>query len=504
MTDPGDAARFARTAARLRPAQLTQRARLRAQRVALRHVPVARRWLLSGPDPAAAAGWPTDFIPVDAALWREWAGLPALQAGSIELLGMSRRLAGSVAGEAPAAPSDPADSDEGGQGCLGTDWATADWVQTGAPLLWRFHLHYWDWAWALAADAIGTGTDPDTAHADTDVIGAREWFTELWTSWQAVATPGRDDAWLPYPASLRAWSWCGLYRSLVAGTPVEQAFTASLAAHAGFLRRHLETDIGGNHLIKNLKALAGLGVFFGDGQMLDGALGRLRRQLAIQVLPDGGHYERAPAYHCQVLGDLIDVAGLLRSARQEPVPELTEAIRRMRHWVGCVLSPVGEIPLLNDGYPVGPPLLSAVQPDPPPTDPLVVLRDSGLARLTAGCWHVLADIGAPCPDDLPGHAHADTLSCLVSVDGVPLLVDTGTSGYAAGPGRSYERSTAAHNTVTVDGRTPPRCGVPSGPPGWRRSAASGPARTAACSPLRPGMTASARSPASRGINAAGR
>ena len=42
-------------------------------------------------------------------------------------------------------------------------------------------------------------------------------------------------------------------------------------------------------------------------------------------------------------------------------------------------------------------------------------------------------------------------SCLVYVDGVPLLVDTGTSGYAAGPARSYERSTAAHNTVTVDG-----------------------------------------------------
>ena len=109
------------------------------------------------------------------------------------------------------------------------------------------------------------------------------------------------------------------------------------------------------------------------------------------------------------------------------------------------------IPLLNDGYPVSPALLNAVQPGPVPTDPLLVLPDSGLARLTADRWHVLADIGAPCPDDLPAHAHADTLSCLVSVHGVPLLVDTGTSGYAAGPGRSYERSTAAHNTATVYG-----------------------------------------------------
>jgi uncharacterized heparinase superfamily protein len=37
------------------------------------------------------------------------------------------------------------------------------------------------------------------------------------------------------------------------------------------------------------------------------------------------------------------------------------------------------------------------------------------------------------------------------VAGEPLLVDTGTSGYQPGPARDYERSTAAHSTVTVDG-----------------------------------------------------
>ena len=76
--------------------------------------------------------------------------------------------------------------------------------------------------------------------------------------------------------------------------------------------------------------------------MLERALSRLRQQLAIQVLPDGGHYERAPAYHCQVLGDLIDVAGLLRSAGREPGPELTSTHPAgCRSWLGCVLSPAG-------------------------------------------------------------------------------------------------------------------------------------------------------------------
>ena len=273
----------------------------------------------------------------------------------------------------------------------------------------------------------------------------------MWRSWQAKVWAGRGDAWLPYPAALRAWSFCGLHRDLVAGSPVEDAFLASLSAHAGFLRRHLESDVGGNHLIKNLKALAGLAVFFGNERQLRSVLDTLTAQLAVQVLPDGGHYERAPAYHCQVLADLIDLAELLRAAGQAPAPELLEAITRMRHWLGCVLAPDGQVPLLNDGYPVPPELIAAVAPGLPSTDPLVELPDTGLVRATAGSWRLLADVGLPCPEELPAHAHADTLSCLVQVAGVPLLVDTGTSTYAAGAVRDYERSTAAHNTVEIDG-----------------------------------------------------
>ena len=227
---------------------------------------------------------------------------------------------------------------------------------------------------------------------------------------------------------------------------------AELAAHAGFLRRNLETDVGGNHLIKNLKALVGLAVFFGDDRLLSRALGRLRRQLLVQVLPDGGHYERAPAYHCQVLGDLVDIGRLLRAVGCDDQAGLPEKIAAMRRWLGLVLSPGGDVPLLNDGFPVSRKLLAELAPAPPPGRPLQVLPDTGLARAAAGGWQLLADIGPPCPRELPAHAHADTLSCLVHVDGVPLLIDTGTSTYAAGAVRDRERSTSAHNTLEVGGR----------------------------------------------------
>ena len=81
-----------------------------------------------------------------------------------------------------------------------------------------------------------------------------------------------------------------------------------------------------------------------------------------------------------------------------------------------------------------------------------MLPETGLARATVGGWHLLADVGPPCPRELPAHAHADSLSCVVHVDSEPLLIDTGTSTYAPGAVRDRERSTAAHNTLEVDGR----------------------------------------------------
>ena len=47
---------------------------------------------MSGPDPAAAVGWPDRFSPLDARLWRNWPEFGLLRDGRIELLGMTRRL----------------------------------------------------------------------------------------------------------------------------------------------------------------------------------------------------------------------------------------------------------------------------------------------------------------------------------------------------------------------------------------------------------------------------
>jgi uncharacterized heparinase superfamily protein len=51
----------------------------------------------------------------------------------------------------------------------------------------------------------------------------------------------------------------------------------------------------------------------------------------------------------------------------------------------------------------------------------------------------------------PGHAHADTLTIELSVDGRRVLVDAGVFGYAGDDAlRRYARGTFAHNTLTLD------------------------------------------------------
>src|SRR5207248_1950066 len=62
------------------------------------------------------------------------------------------------------------------------------------------------------------------------------------------------------------------------------------------------------------------------------------------------------------------------------------------------------------------------------------------------------DAGPVGPDYQPGHAHADTLSIECSYRAERLIVDPGTFSYDRDARRNYDRSTAAHNTVSVDGQ----------------------------------------------------
>jgi hypothetical protein len=65
---------------------------------------------------------------------------------------------------------------------------------------------------------------------------------------------------------------------------------------------------------------------------------------------------------------------------------------------------------------------------------------------------IVADAGPLGYLAIAAHGHADALAFTLSVAGKPILTDPGTFSYSAMPWRRYFRSTAAHNTVVVEGR----------------------------------------------------
>ena len=402
-----DTGRFIRTVVQLKPSQIAHRVRLRAQKVAFAR---GGEWLgryIARPVPGSW-GWPQGFVPLDAAGTQDSPSAVANTDGVFRFLAETRTLG-----------------------------SPADWQQLGAAQLWRYHLHYFEWAWALAR------------HDDRP--WARHQFERLFRSWKLRTRFGQWDAWSPYVVAVRTWALCGLHGSLVGNAEWEPDFAEDLALHAGFVAANLELDVGGNHLMKDIKAMIGVGVWLRDEALVTRGMELLRKQIGIQVLGDGGHFERSPSYHAQVLGDLIDIAGLLDAANRPPVPGLEDVIAAMRTWLGTMLGPDGAVPLLNDCTAIPPERLAALGVTQPPAQTLTVLEASGYVVARVGRWHIVADVGLPCPRELPAHAHADTLSFVAWLDDEAVVLDTGTSEYGAGPRREYERSTAAHNTIELDG-----------------------------------------------------
>jgi uncharacterized heparinase superfamily protein len=223
-------------------------------------------------------------------------------------------------------------------------------------------------------------------------------------------------------------------------------------------------------LFVNAKALVMAGLFF-EGEEADQwyATGEriLMRELPEQLLADGGHFERSPMYHALAVEDVLDLVNALHAYHAPYGPALRNALAErvpaLLRWLRVMVRPNGTFTRFNDcadgiapstqelfryasalGYGAG--------GTRGRTGGVIALKTSGYICLDtqrAAAWLDVAPIG---PDYLPGHAHADTLSCELVVDGHSVLVNRGTSVYGTGERRQIERGTAAHNTVTVAGQ----------------------------------------------------
>jgi len=232
-----------------------------------------------------------------------------------------------------------------------------------------------------------------------------------------------------------------------------------------------------------------------------------------QVAPDGGHVERSAHYHRYAL-DFYLFALLVaeRTGDSDATARFTDVVSRLAAFARAMADDDGRLPLLGDDdggmlWPLAGRRVDDVRdslalaavllarPDLAPWGvpeevfwiagetaaeygPFVeshrsasaparsiVLPDTGYVVMRDGRGtHLVFDAG-PLGYANGGHAHADALSLTLTVGGRPLLIDPGTFTYTMDRQlRDRLRSSASHNTLTLDGRSP---SVPSGAFHWR-------------------------------------
>jgi uncharacterized heparinase superfamily protein len=309
--------------------------------------------------------------------------------------------------------------------------------------LWLLNLHYMEFLEALPTDAIVRVVDDWITHVPPYRAG-------YWM-----------DEWNSYALSIRCVVWMQQFaeRRHTLDEPFRRRLTVSLTHQLRFLEDHLEVDIGGNHLVKNIKALLWAGRFFTHEESTRWY--RLGERLLCdaieeQVLPDGMHFERSPAYHSQVMADLLECFSVLQEGAAKE--KLRQALVDMAQALVETTHPDGFVSLFNDGglhmtYAPEECLrvwerLTGRRVSP---RPVFALEAAGYFGRRSEEEYLIVDCGAVAPDYLTAHGHGDILAFEWSVGGLRFIVDAGVFEYNAGPARAYSRSTRAHNTLTLDG-----------------------------------------------------
>ena len=352
--------------------------------------------------------------------------------------------------------------------------ADPDWLGARLPADEEWRIEWVKFAWGL-----------DLAHAaaETGDPGYRQAWELLTASW-IWQVPADSDA--AEVTARRILNWIYAWQRLAPDQEHAELLLGSLAEQVAHVRGNLAPER--NHRTLELYALfvaaLALPELDADG-LLDLAVTELDRNLATDFRPDGVHREASTHYHAIALRSLVGARANARRYGVELPAGFDDRLARACAFAAHCTRPDGAIPALSDADrgDYGPLLVQAAE----------LLGDEELrfagSRGGAGrapalrhasfpdggyfvqrsAWRpdaqfLIFDCG-PLGDG--GHGHYDLLSLEAHGGGRPLVVDPGRGSYSEAPPnpRRWFRSTAAHNTVCVDGldQTPYSRGRPLGP-----------------------------------------
>ncbi|MEM7502614.1 MAG: alginate lyase family protein, partial [Pseudomonadota bacterium] len=299
----------------------------------------------------------------------------------------------------------------------------------------------------------------------------------------------------PIDTAIRLINWVWVFDSglLDLTESRRQALLRSVALQIEYVRAW--QSAGGNHLV--LEALCGYIVGSRYAELRDASRWRgwgrtvLLRELMRQSTTDGVHTEQSMFYHQAVSSHFLKLFLTARACRDELPNDVQERFQRMLEYVHDTAKCNGTHPVVGDGelltsddrehwesraliparwvlfgkpihagftehvgdatiWLLGVPENELEFEDAGPTSK--VFKDTGLAVLRHGSRSVFFDAAPFSDPEFPHHGHADALNLDVNVGQADLFADPGGYGYYDDDYRRYFRSTAAHNTITIDGK----------------------------------------------------
>jgi hypothetical protein len=331
-------------------------------------------------------------------------------------------------------------------------------------------------------------------------------FESQLASWLDANPAGVGINWTtPMEVGIRAVNLVWAVATLEEWRPLDAQLRERLIASLRWHGRHIEANLEGTPYLRSNHYLGDILGLLVLGSVLDGEPAALRwskfarrefeREIAKQVYPDGVSFEGSLAYHGLVL-EMLLIASYLAASAGAPLSKtfhrrldrMVEVSRSARHGVG-------RIPLLGDqdsgrilpeGFARPPthdnllwlaaalaaktrPFEGTVHPEvawtfgidawrragelqlaPPARS--AAFPDGGIFVLRSNRTQVVVRCGDVGQNGSGGHSHNDALSYELSIDGVPLIVDSGTYAYTFDvDARNEFRSTRAHNTICIDG-----------------------------------------------------
>ena len=314
------------------------------------------------------------------------------------------------------------------------------WNNTQYGMLWAYNLNYMDWL----------------LQPDMDFEEGAKWINRFIDDVDSN-TIGLD----PYPIALRGINWIKFISIHFNKLNAEQLKTwnNSLYSQYKLLEKKLEYHLLGNHLLEDAYSLYIASIYFQDEKLYAKSSKLLLRELKEQILNDGSHYEQSPMYHSILLDRLLDcynisVHNIFFEGQKTINNSLKGYAGRMLGHLSRIVYNDQTIPLLND---------SANGITSTPTDLFdyakrlniewsnINLGDSGYRKFVNKHFESIVDIGNIKATYQPGHSHADTFNFELRIDDKPFIIDTGISTYEKNTRRQYERSTVAHNCVSIKG-----------------------------------------------------